>query len=275
MVLFKKLLAATCLLSLAVPAASASAGEEVKLLVIRENGVGSAAQGQQYLDQVIEVARDVNGWSAASGRYMRSRTQAEAYVKSDHPHLGILSLSAFLAMRGPHKLQVLGKATVKDAGGRQYHLVSKTAKTLNECKGQKLASDHLGDEKFVENVVAGGAFKLSDFQVVKTRRPLQTIKAVTRGEATCALIDDAQHADLKNVEGGGDLASVWKSSELPPMVVVGFGSADASILKGFKAKLTKVCSSGAGKKACGDAGIKSLDPTSESTYGKVIKAYGG
>ena len=35
-----------------------------------------------------------------------------------------------------------------------------------------------------------GDFTLDSFNLVPTRRPVQTIKKVARGEAVCALIDD-------------------------------------------------------------------------------------
>src|SRR5947209_3732296 len=44
-----------------VPAA-ALGGANVGILVLKEHGVGTSAQGQPYLDQLTAVAKDQNGW---------------------------------------------------------------------------------------------------------------------------------------------------------------------------------------------------------------------
>ena len=274
-----RFLLAACVLSAgALPAAAsahaaeAAVGDAVHVLVLRENGVGSAATAQRYIDEIMQQVARLNGWSSAVGSYQTSRSAAKTWVAEKDPHFGILSLTSFLALRGEHRLTVVGKADVKGGGGEQYFLVSKTAKDLAGCKGQKLATNHADDAAFIERVVADG-FSLKDFELVKTPRPLQTIKKVLRDEATCALIDDAQQADLANVDGGAALQIVWSSAKLPPMVVVAFPSAPAAEAKAFKQNLAQVCK-GAGQASCGAAGIESLAPADEKAYASVVKAYG-
>lgn len=265
------LTAAIGLVALLSPIAAAAA-DSVSILVLRENAVGSAAQAQGYLDSIVGAAAKANGWSNASGKYHTRRAQAESYIKDNGPQFGIMSLAAFLGLRGKHGLKVVGKAKVAGAGGGQYFLVSKSATDLAGCKGKTLATNHAGDSRFVDKVVGKGAFKLSDFQVVKTRRPVQTLKAVVRGEAECALIDDAQLAERSSVDGAAGLQPVWKSSKLPPMVVVAFPSASAAQVKSFRASLPKICK-GSGRKACRSAGIDALTPASSGDYKSVVAAY--
>lgn len=254
----------------AAPSPKAQSG--VHIVVLRENGAGSRAAAQRYIDQVMESVARVNGWDKAIGAYHTSRRPAKAWIDANDPHYGILSLTAFLGMRKAMKLSVVGKADVKGGGGEQYYIVSKTAKDLAGCKGQSLATNHADDKAFIEGVVFAGKMKLSDFELQKTRRPLQTVKAALRDEATCALIDDAQMSDLANVEGGAQLEPVWFSAKLPPMVVVSFPSAPKAEAAKFKSNLSKVCA-GPGASACKSAGIESLSPASKSDYAKVIKTY--
>ncbi len=270
----RSLCLAAVLPSLALTASAAQAADgSVHVLVIKEQGVGSAAQAQPYVDKLVATAAKVNGWAAAAGKYATNREGAEEVIHSDNPHYGIMSLGAFLGLRGKHKLEVLGKAEVSQAGGREYHIVSKNAADLAGCKGKTLASNHADDVRFAEKVVADGAFVLADFTLVATKRPVQTLKKVTSGEAECALIDDAQLAELKKIEGGAALRSVWKSKKLPPMVVVAFPAAPAAERNAFKASLGKVCT-GEGKAACGEVGIKDLSGAGTSDYQAVITAYG-
>lgn len=265
---------AAVLPALVLTASPAQAGDgSVNVLVIKEQGVGSAAQAQPYVDKLVATTAKANGWAAAAGKYATNREGAEEYIHTADPHFGIMSLGAFLALRGKHKLEVLGKAEVTQAGGREYHIVSKTQADLAGCKGKTLASNHSDDVRFADKVIGEGAFTLADFTLVATKRPVQTLKKVTSGEAECALIDDAQLAELKKIDGGAAVKSVWKSKQLPPMVVVAFPSAPATERATFKAALGKVCG-GDGKAACGEVGIKNLGAASNTEYQAVITAYG-
>ena len=254
-------------------AAESDAGSTVNILVLNENGLGTAAQAQPYIDKLVEIAAQQNGWSSASGKWITSRERAKKYVRSDKPQFGILSLGAFLELRKPNGLTVIGQVDAAATGGRQYFLVSKSGSGLGDCKGKSVASNHADDAKFIDKVVAGGAFKLGDFKLDKTSRPVQTLKKVIRGDATCALIDDAQLAELSHIDGGSSVKKVWSSSALPPMAVVAFsGAPDADRAK-FKASLGSLCA-GAGKTHCDKVGIKALKPADESAYASAVAAYG-
>jgi hypothetical protein len=251
---------------------SSHAGDEVKLLVLKERGVGSATQIQPYVDKFVGIAQKKVGWAAAKGTFMNERKAAETFIDKEKPQYGILSLSAYLAMKDARKLETIGQVAASRAGGQQYHLVSKTATDLAGCKGKKLATDLSDDSKFVDKVVSGGAFKLVDFSIEATKRPLEGIKKVLRDEATCALIDDAQFAELSGVEGGKDLKDAWKGATLPPMAVVAFSGADASDKAKLKANLASLCD-GDGKSVCAEVGIQSLKPADDSAYAQVLAAY--
>ena len=251
----------------------ATAADTVHLIVFLENGIGTAGQAQKYVDKLIETARSKNGWVKAEGKYVTRRKSAERYVKQKKPAFGFVSLAPYLAWRKSDKLEVLGVADVERAGGRRYHLVSKTASGLAGCKGKKVASNHLDDPRFIDNVVSGGAFTLKDFDLVKTRRPVQTIKKVIKGDAVCALVDDAQVAELPHIDGSKGVRSVWKSADLPPVAIVAFSSASSAERAKFKASLGSLCS-GANKATCDKVGIRSIKAADESTYAQVIKSYG-
>ena len=259
--------------ALGLTAMPAGAGDgTVHVLVLKEHGVGSAAQAQPYVEKFVTMAAKQNGWSAGKGEYHTSRGNADNFIAANKPNYGIMSLAAFLDYRGKHNVEVIGQAQVARAGGQQYFVVSKSASDLAGCKGQSLATDHADDTKFLEKVVAKGAFKLGDFTLTKTTRPVQTLKKVVSGDATCALIDDAQLAELGKIEGGSAVKSVWSSDKLPPMVVVAFPSAPAAEKKGFQASLGKLCE-GDAKATCTEVGILSLKSAGASDYASVVDAY--
>jgi len=256
----------TCALFAAIPASEA--GSDVKLLVLREHQVGSAAQAQPYVDKLVAVAQKLQGWSSGSGHYETDRDGAKTYIQDNHPQYGIMSLAALLALHDDQKLEVIGEVSVSSKGGQQYFIVSKSSGDLSTCKGSTLATIE-DDTKFVDKIVSGGSFKLADFTVQSMKRPLQPIKAVVNDNAKCALIDDAQMADPT----AKDLKVVWKSGSMMPMAVVAFtGNADTSDKASFKSNLAKLCS-GDGQAACNEAGIQSIKSASDSDYSQVLAAY--
>ena len=118
-------LAAAGLLCLAGAAAlPARADGEVEILVLKEHGVGSPTLAQPYVDRFVAVAAQQNSWPAAKGQYFSARSAAESYLASHQPHYGILSLAAFLALRKPYHLEVVGRVASTLAGGEQYFVVS-------------------------------------------------------------------------------------------------------------------------------------------------------
>lgn len=267
----RALVALGALASLGLLPHLAAAKSEHRFVVLREQGAGAAARAQPYLDQLLGVVAKTSGWSKATGRYFAERAPAIEFIQSQKPEFGILSLSAFLALRSPHKLTVVGEVIAPKAGGLQYHVVSTKASALAGCRGQKLATTFVSDAAFVERVVARGAFKLADFEIVEARRPLQPLKQVSRGQARCAFIDDAQLEAAKHIDEGSQLKSVWQSTKLPGMPVVAFPKADAAAIKGLKGALSSVCAKAHG--ACSSVGIVELRPSTNAAYSAVIDAY--
>jgi hypothetical protein len=263
--------AAAILVVLSVPAQAHAEG--VNVLVLKEHGVGSPALAQPYLDRFIALAAEQNGWNEAKGLYYTNRRSAEAFIQEHKPHYGILSLAPFLAFKDKYHLEVIGQVAVSLVGGKQYFMISRHAADLAGCKGKPLASDHADDPRFIEQVVAAGKFKLGDFKVLQTQRPLQTIKKVLSDQADCALIDDAQLTELSHLDGANGVHPVWNSAELPPMVVVAFPAAPADERTRFQHNLTRVCENG-GESACAEVGIVSLRTAGATDYAAVVAAYG-
>jgi ABC-type phosphate/phosphonate transport system substrate-binding protein len=121
-------------------------------------------------------------------------------------------------------------------------------------------------------VVARKEFELADFELVKNQRPLQSMRQVLKGEVDCALVDDAQLAELQHLKGADSVKVVWKSKPLPPMAVVAFASAPIPERKAFKANLSSVCE-GPENTACAEVGIHALAPARASDYSEVMKLY--
>jgi hypothetical protein len=252
--------------------ARVSALDEVVVVVLRENSEGSSAEAQPYLDRLLALLAKQAGWQSSRGKYLTRREQALDYIRKERPRFGILSLGAFLALRTSQRLKVIGQVELSAPGGRQYFLVSKSATELEQCKGRPLASNHLEDQKFIQSIVAAKLFRLADFTLVATRRPVQTLKAAIRDEAQCALVDDAQLTAAKQIEGGAALKVVWKSRGLPPMPVVAFPLAGVQQVSQFQKALPALCNR-EGAEICKNVGIVSLRTASDASYRDLYTAY--
>jgi ABC-type phosphate/phosphonate transport system substrate-binding protein len=253
-------------------AAPCFAGNDIKIMILREHGVGSAAQIQPHIDEFVAIVQKKLGWGTAKGSYFSDRKTAEAFIDSDKPQYGIMSLSSYLALNKSRNLDVLGQVSASRLGGHQYFIISKTAKDLPGCKGQTLSTDLGDDTKFIDKVVSGGDFKLADFTIDATKRPLEGIHKVIKDEMKCALIDDAQLTELGGISGGKDVKTVWTSATLPSMPMVALPSASATDKAALKATLASICQDD-GKQACSAADIQSLKPASNDDYKLVRAAY--
>jgi len=240
-------------------------------VVLLEHAVGTPARAQPYLDELLAVVAEQNHWPKASGRYFAERPAALAFIRDEKPAFGILSLNAFLALRASLSLSVIGEVVAPKTGGGQYFLVSTQAGTADACKGQRLTTTYGADPKFVDQVVARGSFRLSEFTLIEARRPLEPLKQVLRGEAACALIDDAQLDASLHIEHGAELQPVWRSAELPGMAVVAFPRAAVAMVQSFKQSLGGLCAQA--KQACSSVGIEELRPSTEARYRAVLDAY--
>lgn len=254
-------------------ALSAVADGPVRLVVLREQGAATASLAQPFLDRFVEAVRRENGWAAAEGRYFRDRSEAEAWLTGNETHYAIVSFGAYLALREKYGLSVLGSVVSSLAGGQRYFLVSRSIEKAEGCLGRVLVSDHLGDPVFVDRVVFAGAFRLADFTLQATRRPMQTLRKLLGGEADCALVDDAQRAEMGSLEGGDSLRVLWESSEFPPLVIAAFPRAGEEARERFRASFAKACE-GAAREACAEVGLLRLVPGPGSLYGAQERAYG-
>ncbi|MBN1652909.1 MAG: hypothetical protein JXA30_03955 [Deltaproteobacteria bacterium] len=258
--------------ALIVATGTTKASDPIKVVVIRENAVGTSAQAQPYLDDLLAQIARKNGWQSVEGKYLNNREKGLRYIEKEQPDFGILSLATFLALRENHKLKVIGQVLLSVPGGSQYYIVGKGTADLASCKQQLLASNHIRDSKFIENVAAKRAFKLSEFKTLQTERPIQTIKTVIRDQAKCALIDDAQMSELDKIEGGAELKPVWKSQRLPPMPVVAFQKAGKKETRQFQDTLAGLCRA-KNQDICKNVGISSLKVASDSQYAQAVAAY--
>jgi len=252
-------------------AAQPDPDHHVKVVVLLENNIGGT-RAQGYIDRLLEVVAKECRWPEVSNSYATGKGPAVSYIEEERPQLGLFSLGAFLALESAHRLEVVGQAYAAAAGGRQYFVVTRDGARIEDCQGERLVSNHLDDARFIDNVVFAGHLRLDEFEIVRAARPVQPLRMVMRGEAHCALIDDAQRVTMANLADAVELREVWASAPLPPMPIVHFPNASPRLVAGFRDAMPRVCR-GEGQAVCSDAGLEGLRPASAEDYQALIRAY--
>jgi ABC-type phosphate/phosphonate transport system substrate-binding protein len=156
-----------------------------------------------------------------------------------------------------------------------YSLVVKDPawKTLADVHGKRLISNHLSSAKYVDKVAFEGKADVEkDFKVTKTAQPSKPIKAVERGEADVALIDDEQLANMKEL--APDLKVIWTSPALPPTPVVAFTkTATPADRATFTKILPGLCKSDKGKPVCESMFVDTFAPVDKAAFVEAAKRY--
>lgn len=189
----------------------------------------AGAQGDQAKGPMERLGAQIarkGGWARATGAlYTRPAALVRALQDGARkPDALLLPLSSYLALRASNPAwkstwKASHEVSLLSPQQGQFFLVTDDPKRRS-CDRARVATHHLDDSPFVTQVVAGKDKVLGKVDWVKQRRPIQVLKTLLRGQAECALIDQAQLTAAKQLPGGDALKVLWTSKKLPSMVVV-------------------------------------------------------
>lgn len=241
-------------------------------------GAGANAQNAQpYIDQFLRITEQMTGWPAnsAKGEWVDDGKSAEKAIAERKPGFAILDPEVFLELRKKDALEPIAEVKGKTFNKGHYNIVVKdpALKTIADLKGKKLSSNHLSSTKYVNKVAFEGKLDVDkEFVVQKTAQPSKPIKAVERGEADAALIDDEQLAQMKEL--APDLKVIWTSPALPPTPVVAFTkNATAADRAAFAKALPTLCADAKGKPVCESMFIDKFAPVDKAAFAEAAKRY--
>jgi ABC-type phosphate/phosphonate transport system substrate-binding protein len=246
--------------------------------VAEHAGAGAnATNAQPYIDQFLRLAEGLAGWPAnsAKGEWVDDAASLDKAISERKPGFAILDPEIYLDLRKKESLEPIAEVKGKTFNKGHYSLIVKgtTFKTLADLKGKKLSSNHLGSPKYVSRVGFDGKIDVATyFTLMKTAQPSKPIKAVDRGEADAALIDDEQLAQMKEI--APDLKVIWTSPALPPTPVVVFTkNASAADRAAFAKALPKLCSDPKGKPVCESMFIDTIAPPDKAAFDAAARRF--
>ena len=241
-------------------------------------GAGATAENAQpYIDQLLRVIEQSAGWpaNAAKGQWIDDSKAVEAAIAQHKPGFAILDPEVYFELRKKEALEPVAEIKGKTFNKGHYSLVVKNAayKTIADLKGKKVSSNHFASPKYLNKVAFDGKTDIEkEFTLVKTAQPSKPIKAVDRGEADAALIDDEQLSQMKEI--APDLKVIWTSQALPPTPVVAFTkNSTAADRAAFEKALPKLCKDAKGKEVCESMFIDTFAPVDKSAFSAAEKKF--
>lgn len=241
---------------------------------------GDAETAQPYIDRFAAHLEGLTGWPKASlkGRFAPGKKEALAYIESQKPGFGVLEPSLYLELRKSHKLTAIADVNGPDLNSPQLHVVVKDAavKGLDDLKGKKVWT-HLADvPDFLGKVVLDGKEPPDKrFALKQVSSAMKAARAVLRGEADAAILDDEQLAAAKKMEGGAALRSVFDSATLPPVVAVVFGGTPPADQTTLSKSLVSLCEAKGGAEICKEMHIHNFTPPNPAVWSAAQKRYDG
>jgi ABC-type phosphate/phosphonate transport system substrate-binding protein len=245
---------ASLLLSMGLGLSSAQAGPSDFAIYTQRLG-GEPEAAQPYIDRMAAEIEKAAGWAkgSAKGRFLTSRKEVQSFLDAQKPGFGILEPWLYFELRQSQKLELVVQVDSVDLNSPKLHVVVKDPawKSLADLKDKKLWT-HLADSPtYLSQVVLDGKQPAqAHFQLKQVGTALKAARAVLRGEADAALLDDEQLAMAQKLEGGGALRVLYSSTPQPPVAVVAFGGALASDKQAALRKALLSLCAGAGAATC-------------------------
>lgn len=258
---------------------AAQAGpSDFAIYALRLGGEPEAAQ--PYIDRMAGEIERAAGWAkgAAKGRFLTSRKELAGFMDAQKPGFGILEPWVYFELRQSQKLDLVVAVDSADLNSPKLHVVVKDPawKTLADLKDKKLWT-HLADSPaYLGQVVLDGKQPAqTHFQLKQVGSALKAARAVLRGEADAALLDDEQLAMAQKLEGGAGLRVLYSSTPLPPVVVVAFGAVlPQDKQKDLRKALLNLCA-GTGAATCKEMHISKFVAPDNKLFQEAQRRFDG
>jgi ABC-type phosphate/phosphonate transport system substrate-binding protein len=246
--------------------------------VVYTTRLGSDTEtAQPYIDRFAAHLEGLTGFPKGSlkGRFTPTKKEATAAIDAQKPGFGVLEASLYLELRKSQKLTPIADVNGADLNSPQLHVVVKdpAVKSLDDLKGKRLWT-HLADSpQFLSQVVLDGKESADKrFALKQVGSAMKAARAVLRGEADAAILDDEQLAAAKKMDGGAAFRSVYDSATLPPVVAVVFGTSTPEDQKALTKSLPTLCNA-AGAEICKEMHITNFTVPNAAVWSAAQKRY--
>ncbi|MBK8480988.1 MAG: hypothetical protein IPL40_07405 [Proteobacteria bacterium] len=244
------------------------------LLICNLGGAGTADQAGPVVAKFLRHFEQSGGWSANTlrGVYETEAAGCAAAYRRDTPKLLVADLPTYLAQRRAWGLRPL--AHLGPAQSQRYYLLVRSGgpRSLAALAKQPIVS-LLSDARFIARIVLGGKLREQELLLRPMTRPLQGLRALARGQATAALVDEATYRYLDQLQLEAKLESIYASPELPGLTLLLSGKDRGHALEGrVRRALPQLCR-GAGAELCKTFAVPAFVAAVPATLRRFEAAY--
>ncbi len=206
----------------------AISGETLDFAIIQPGQPGTSQEAQPVMDALgAYVQKKMGSGVTIKGCYFNKLDSALDFLHNTPPVWGIVRLGFY--SEHAIRFQMTALASTRPGGYNKdiWRLVV-TKDAPDDWKA--LRGKVLGNMLFETDAAACLLFGVPPaqlpFTLGGTFRPLRSLRRVTKGKATGAVLDRAQHEALKALSLVKKIKEIHKSGELPASPVVWFGTPD-------------------------------------------------
>lgn len=230
---------------------------------------GTKELATPYLTQFAQHVSAECGWPNQSMRpdFLITPNEVLDVLAKRKPDFAVLEPFLFYELQRAHKLkniQPVATVVSKELVYKQLYLVvsSPSLQTLADLRGKKIASSLKAFSTYLNEVVFENKLNVeNDLQIVPVRNLTKAIRWVVEGKVDGVLIDELQQRHMKEIQGGSGLRAIYKTKELPPMVVIAFTSQMKTPDRNCLSRtLSNMCTSIKGTPLCKEMRIQAFAP---------------
>lgn len=238
---------------------------------------GDAETAKPYVDKLAAYIEKTAGWpkDSTKGQFFVSKKDVLAGIEQQKPGFAFVEPQLYLELQKASKLEVVAGVDSAELNTTKLNVVVKDPayKSLADLKGKKVWTTLADWPRYLSHVVFGGKGP-TNLELKQIGAVTKGARAVIKGDADATLLDDQQLEEMKKLDGGAALRSIYSSPKLPTLLVVTFGATAAGGDKQSLAKLlTGMCSTPDGGPVCKDMRITKFVPVDNATIKAAREAY--
>lgn len=239
---------------------------------------GDSAQAQPYVDKLAQHLQSTTAWPQGSvkGLFFVSKKDVLAGLDQQKPGFAFVEPQLYFELMG-QKPEVLAAVESAELNTAKLNVVVKDPayKSLADLKGKKLWTTLADWPRYLGNVILDGKGPADkSFELKQIGAVTKGARAVLRGEADATLLDDQQLEEMKKLEGGAALRTIYSSRKLPTLLVVALGTGlTPAERKALTKALLAMCGTPKGGEVCKEMRITQFVNVDMPTIKAAKEAY--
>ena len=237
---------------------------------------GDAETAQPYVDKLAAHLEKTSGWpkDSSKGQFFVSKKDVLAGIEQQKPGFAFIEPQLYLELRKAAKMEAVAGVDSAELNTTKLNVVVKDPayKSLADLKGKKVWTTLADWPRYLSHVVFGGKGP-ANLELKQIGAVTKGARAVIKGDADATLLDDQQLEEMKKLEGGAALRTIYSSPKLPTLLVVVIGLNPATEKQRLAKSLIGMCGTASGGPVCKEMRITQFVALDNATLNAAMEAY--